>query len=150
MYCSQNCYNLIKEFEGCELDAYKDAAGVWTIGWGNTFYEDASVVKEGDSITQERADNLFIIIVTAVAKVVNDIVLAALNQNQFDAIVSFTYNVGSGNLRKSTLIKRINVNPCDTDISFQFSRWNKSKGVVLPGLVRRRLAESNLYFKILK
>lgn len=137
---------LIKAFEGCKLTAYKDAIGIPTIGWGNTQYENGVKVKIGDKITQERADELFLLIVSKFIQGVNQRV-QPVNQNQFDALVSFAYNVGLGNLEKSTLLKKVNKNPNDPTISTEFLKWNKAGGKVLLGLTRRRKAEAALYFK---
>lgn len=136
---------LIKQFEGCKLKAYKDAVGIWTIGWGNTQYETGSRVREGDIITQQRADELFMLIVSKFDSGVNIRLRRTVNQNQFDALVSFAYNVGFGNFDKSTLLKKVNTNPCDTTIPAEFMRWNKAGGKVLTGLTRRRAAEAKLY-----
>lgn len=140
--------SLIKKYEGCKLTAYKCPAGVWTIGYGNTFYEDGSTVKPGDKITQERADQLFRnILEKKFLEPIRKLIVSDINDNMFSAIVSFTYNVGIGNLKSSTLLKKVNANPNDQTISLEFKKWVKSAGKVLPGLVRRRESESDLYFK---
>lgn len=136
---------LIKQFEGCKLKAYKDAVGIWTIGWGNTQYENGKSVKQGDFITQQTADELFLLIVSKFDSAVNNLV-NNVNQNQFDALVSFAYNCGIGNLQKSTLLKKVKKVPCDPTIAQEFAKWNKAGGKVLNGLTRRRKAESDLYF----
>lgn len=137
--------DLIKRFEGCKLKAYKCPAGVWTIGYGNTFYEDGTKVKEGDVITQERADELFDIIINDFARMTDALVKSDVTENNFAAIVSFTFNVGTGNLKKSTLLKKINANPKDPSIRAEFMKWTRANNVVLKGLVRRREAEAKLY-----
>jgi lysozyme len=145
---------ILHEFESCKLKSYKCPAGVWTIGWGNTFYENGSKVLEGDIITQERADTLFSRIISQFEKDVVFLLKTNVNQNQFSALVSFSYNVGSDiddddipeGLGDSTLLKYVNANPNDPRIRLEFSRWNKAKGKVLNGLTRRRAAEANLYF----
>ena len=140
--------SLIKKYEGCKLTAYKCPAGVWTIGYGNTFYEDGSTVKPGDKITQERADQLFRnILEKKFVEPIRKLIVSNINDNMFSAIVSFTYNVGIGNLKSSTLLKKVNANPNDQTIALEFKKWVKSAGKVLPGLVRRRESESDLYFK---
>ena len=140
--------SLIKKYEGCKLTAYKCPAGVWTIGYGNTFYEDGSTVKPGDKITQERADQLLRnILEKKFLEPIRKLIVSDINDNMFSAIVSFTYNVGIGNLKSSTLLKKVNANPNDQSISLEFKKWVKSAGKVLPGLVRRRESESDLYFK---
>jgi len=137
--------DLVKHFEGCKLKAYKCPANVWTIGYGNTFYEDGSKVKEGDVITQERANELFDIIINDFARMTDALVKSDVSENNFSAIVSFAFNVGTGNLKKSTLLKKVNVNPKDPTIKAEFMKWTKANGVVLKGLVRRREAEAKLY-----
>ena len=137
--------DLIKRFEGCKLKAYKCPANVWTIGWGQTFYPDGTKVKEGDVITQERADELFDIIINDFARMTDALVKSEVTENNFAALVSFTFNVGTGNLKKSTLLKKVNANPKDPSIKAEFMKWTRANGVVLKGLVRRREAEAKLY-----
>lgn len=138
--------DLIKSFEGCKLVAYQCSAGRWTIGWGSTFYEDGKSVKIGNRITQEKADQLFELIVGNFADKVAKEIKTILTDNQFAAIVSLAYNIGIGNLQKSTLLKKVNFNPNDPTIRAEFARWNKAGGKVLAGLTRRRAAEAKLYF----
>jgi len=148
MMMTEEGISLIKKYEGCELTAYKCPAGVWTIGYGNTFYEDGSTVKPGDKITQKRADQLLRnILEKKFLEPIRKLIVSDINDNMFSAIVSFTYNVGIGNLKSSTLLKKVNANPNDQSISLEFKKWVKSAGKVLPGLVRRRESESDLYFK---
>ena len=137
--------DLIKKFEGCKLKAYKCPANVWTIGFGNTFYEDGTKVKEGDAITQERADELFDIIISDFVRMTDALVKSDVTENNFSALVSFTFNVGTGNLKKSTLLKKVNANPKDPSIKAEFMKWTRANNVVLKGLVRRREAEAKLY-----
>lgn len=138
--------NLIKQFEGLSLKAYKCPAGVWTIGYGNTYYADGTKVKEGDLITKEDAENLLRFVATEFSKKVAKLITAPLNMYQFDAVCSFAYNVGLGALEKSTLLKLVNKNPNDLAIGLEFAKWNKAGGRVLTGLTKRRKAESDLYF----
>ena len=138
--------DLIKSFEGCKLVAYQCSAGKWTIGYGNTFFENGEAVKPGDRITQEKADELFELIVSNFESKVDKLIKTILTENQFSALVSFCYNVGENNLAKSTLLKKINFNPNDPSIRAEFMKWNKAGGKVLNGLVRRREAEAKLYF----
>jgi lysozyme len=137
---------LIKEFESCKLRAYQDSVGVWTIGWGITQYENGVEVKQGDQITLARANELLAWEVNlksdGVSTLTNN---QKLTSNQFSALVSFAYNVGLGNLKSSTLLKKVRINPNDPSIPAEFLRWNKAKGKVLAGLTRRRQAEANLY-----
>jgi len=139
--------DLIKSFEGLKLEAYKCSANKETIGYGNTFYEDGSPVKMGDKITKDRAESLFELIADSFAVKVKNCIQKDINENQFAALVSFAYNVGIGNLKSSTLLKKVNANPNDATIRTEFFKWNKAGGKVLAGLTRRREAEANLYFK---
>ena len=139
--------DLIKEFEGCKLKAYQCSAKKWTIGYGNTFYEDGSPVLPGHAITQEKAEQLFELIANEFAAKVAKLVTAIVTMNQFGALVSFAYNCGIANLQKSTLLKKVNANPNDPTIRAEFAKWNKAGGKVLAGLSRRREAEASLYFK---
>ena len=148
MKISDNGLNLIKEFEGLELSPYLDAVYVSTIGWGNTYYENNVKVKMTDNpITEERAEELLRNIVNNdFASFVNRYVKVDLTQNQFDALVSFIYNLGHVNFRNSTLLKKIN-NKDFIGASNEFMRWNRAGGKVLNGLTRRRLAEKELFLK---
>jgi len=139
--------DLIKEFEGCKLKAYQCSAKKWTIGYGNTFYEDGSPVLPGHAITQEKANQLFELIANEFASKVAKLVSSNVTDNQFGALVSFAYNCGIANLQKSTLLKKVNANHSDPSIRAEFLKWNKAGGKVLAGLTRRREAEANLYFK---
>ena len=131
---------LIKEFEGLRLKAYKCPGGVWTIGYGHT-----ADVKPGMVISEAQAEDYLIADLIAFEKYLNDLGLV-INQNQFDALVSFIYNVGTGNFYSSTLLRKVRANPQDNSIMDEFLRWVYSKGRVLPGLQRRRLREMKLYF----
>jgi lysozyme len=138
---------LIHSFETCVLKPYRCPAGIPTIGWGNTFYEDGTKVTMKDPpITQDRANKLFEFILKQFERDVDSYCIDTINQNQFDALVSFAYNCGSQNLKTSTLIKKVNKNINDPAIVTEFAKWNKSAGKVLAGLVRRRKAEAELYF----
>ncbi len=139
--------DLIKYYEKCSLNAYVCPAGINTIGWGNTFYEDGKNVKLGEKITQQRADSLFEAVADVFSKNVTRLLTKGLNDNQFSALVSFAYNTGIGNFQKSTLLKKVNINPEDISIRDEFVKWNKSNGKVLNGLTKRRKAEADLYFK---
>lgn len=135
MKISNKGLNLIKEFEGCRLSAYKCPAGIWTIGYGHT-----SGVKPNDKINSLDAERLLRQDIVRFEQAVNTIVKVPLNQNQFDALVSFTYNLGAGCLR--TLVANRNI----TQIGNAIKLYNKSNGKVLDGLVRRRNAEYKLFF----
>ena len=140
MKASSKALELIKQFEGLRLKAYLCPGGVWTIGYGHT-----TGVKSGMVITEDQAEDFLLSDIAVFEKAVNDQNLA-LTQNMFDALVSFTFNVGVGNFKRSTLLFKIKVNPWDNSIMDEFLRWVYSKGRVLPGLQRRRLAEMKLYF----
>lgn len=147
MKLNKEAADLIKSYEGLKLTAYKCSANKDTIGYGNTFYEDGSSVKPGDKITKERADKLFELISSEFAKNVAPLIKSQLNENQFGALVSFAYNAGIGNLKSSTLLKKVNANPSDASIRLEFMKWDKAGGKQLAGLTRRRKAEADLYFK---
>lgn len=139
--------DLIKQFEGCKLKSYQCSALRWTIGYGNTFFEDGTPVVAGNAITQQKAEKLFEIIANEFSAKVAKLVTSKVNENQFGALVSFAYNCGIANLQKSTLLKKVNSNPNNPSIKAEFLKWNKASGKVLAGLTRRREAEANLYFK---
>lgn len=131
--------NLIKSFEGCRLTAYKDAVNVLTIGYGHT-----GNVKEGQVISQAQAEQLLRDDLNRFENGVEKLVTVELNQNQFDALVSFSYNLGLGNLQNSDLLKYVNKKDF-TNASKEFTLWVHAGGIVLNGLVRRRSAERDLF-----
>lgn len=138
---------LIKSFEGLKLKPYLCPAKIATVGYGNTFYENGTKVKITDpSITEQRATELLRHSLKSFEKYVDSYCRDDINQNQFDALVSFCFNVGPANLKSSTLLKKVNANPNDPTIAQEFLRWNKAGGRALKGLTRRRQAESDLYF----
>ena len=130
---------LIKKFEGCELKAYQCSAGVWTIGYGHT-----KDVVEGMEITQEQAEQMLVDELHEYESYINKYVTVALSQNQFDARVSWVYNLGPANLSASTMLKVLNSGEYE-DVPAQMKRWNKAGGKVLEGLIRRREAEACLF-----
>lgn len=137
---------LIRKYEGCKLTAYQCSAKRWTIGVGNTFYEDGSIVKQGDKITQERADRLFVILLDQFAVQLRPLITANINDNQFGALLSFAYNAGINAFRNSTLRRLVNANPNNPAIRTEFMKWTRANNQVLKGLVTRRQAEADLYF----
>lgn len=144
---SNVCVEFIKEYESLRLKAYKDAVGVWTIGWGTIQYPNGKRVKQGDTCTEAQAyEYLMYEINTKSIAIQHHFFNVAINQNMFDALVSFTYNLGVGALAKSTLLKKVKANPQDPAIRAEFNRWVNGGGKKLPGLVRRRKAEADLYF----
>lgn len=139
---------LIKQFEGFVGKPYLCPANVPTIGYGATFYPGGKKVTMQDPpITESVGHDLLINMLGRFEKAVDSSCRDDLTQNQFDALVSFTYNLGEGNLKSSTLLKKVNANPNDPTIRDEFMKWVKAGGKVLPGLVKRREAEANLYFK---
>ena len=138
---------LIKHFESCELKAYDDGGGVWTIGWGHT-----KGVKRGDTCTQAEADAWLLEDLVDAERAVHILVKAPINQHQYDALVSFAFNVGGDidsdaiaeGLGDSTLLRKLNGGDY-VGAAQEFPKWNKDNGRVLQGLVRRRAAEQNLF-----
>ena len=139
MNIGQKGIDLIKHFEGCELNAYKCPAGEWTIGYGHI-----KGVSEGMSITQEQAEQMLLDELKEYENYINELVTVNLSQNQFDALVSWVYNLGPANLQSSTLLKVLNSGDY-SGVPAQIERWNKAGGKVLEGLIRRREAESALF-----
>ena len=130
---------LIKSFEGCRTVAYQDAVGVWTIGYGHTID-----VKEGMTITQHQCDVMLEVDIETYENYINKYVIVSLTQNQFDALVSWVYNLGPTNLRNSTMLKVLNAGKYE-EVPYQMQRWNRAGGKVLKGLVVRRTAEAELF-----
>jgi lysozyme len=144
---SQKGLDLIKRFEGLKLKPYLCPAGIPTIGYGNTYYTDGKKVKLTDpSITQAKADELLKFLIQSYEKDVDSFCRDDISQHQFDALTSFAYNCGPRNLKSSTLLKKVNLNPNDPTIRAEFMKWNKGAGKVLAGLTKRRQAEADLYF----
>jgi len=144
MVPSKKGIDLIKKYEGCQLKAYKCPAGLWTIGYGNTFYEDGSKVIPGDVITQERAEKLLLNLLPKFANIVNKKIKVEINQNQFDALVSHTWNSGGSD----GLFNLINKKATEAEIRNWFeTKYITANGKVLKGLVDRRKTESNLYYE---
>jgi len=147
MKLNEKGIELMHKFEGLKLSSYLCPAKVWTIGYGNTFYEDGSKVQPNQHISIKRANQLFCNIVEkSFSQPIRKLLKQELSENQFSALVSFAYNVGMANLEKSTLLKKVNTSPNDKEISKEFSKWNKAGGKELKGLTARRKAEADLYF----
>lgn len=155
MKLNEEGYQMIMNFEGLSLKPYLCSAGVPTIGYGNTYYPNGKKVTLKDKpITKEYAIEIFKFIADLFAKDVNNLLKTTVTQNQFNALVSFAYNVGSDidaddipeGLGDSTLLKKVNKNPNDLSIMAEFLKWNKSNGKVSNGLVKRRKLEAKLYF----
>ena len=134
---------LVKEFEGLRLEAYPDPGSVdgnpWTIGYGST-----AGVKKGMKITKELAEARLVDDLAEAERAVAELIEVPLNDNQFAALTSFTFNLGRGNLQKSTLRTRLNAGDYEA-IPAQLARWNKNDGKVMAGLTRRRAAEAELW-----
>ncbi len=143
MNISQNGINLIKKFEGCRLTAYKCPAGVWTIGYGHT----GSIAGPNVKITQETANSLLSQDLIVHSNNVSRLVKVPLTQNQFDALVSFEFNVGFGALKSSTLLRLLNQKKYN-EAANQFDRWIYANKKILQGLVNRRKEEKALFLKV--
>jgi lysozyme len=137
---------LITSFEDLRLAAYDDGVGVWTIGYGTTVYPNGIRVKRGDSCTKVQAMSFFQHDLRRFEAAVNQAVKVVVNQNQFDALVSLTYNIGEQAFKDSTLLKKLNASDFMSSAD-QFPKWNRGGGKVLRGLVRRRAAERELFLK---
>ena len=139
MKVSERGLDLIRKFEGLRLEAYQCSAGKWTIGYGHT-----AGVYEGMVITEDQANDLLWGDVRVAERCVNGAVQVPLTQGEFDALVSFVFNLGCGAFRGSTLLRALNDSDYDKCAS-ELLRWNKAGGRVLPGLVARREAEKERF-----
>ena len=145
---SKNGIAFIKKYEGFKSKPYLCPANVPTIGYGATYYPNGQKVKLADpAIDEKHASLLLEAMLNPYEKAVDSYCRDDINQNQFDALVSFAYNLGNSALKSSTLLKKVNVNPNDKTIRNEFLKWRFAGGKRLPGLVNRRTEESNLYFK---
>ncbi|WP_120247373.1 lysozyme [Enterobacter roggenkampii] len=144
MQTSEKGIALIKQFEGCKLTAYQDSVGVWTIGYGWTQPVDGKPIRAGMTIKQEIAERLLKTGLVSYESDVSRLVKVGLSQGQFDALVSFTYNLGARSLSTSTLLRKLNAGDY-AGAADEFLRWNKAGGKVLNGLTRRREAERALF-----
>lgn len=139
MTTSQKGIDLIKSFEGCKLFAYRDSVGVLTIGYGTT-----KGVKAGMSITQQQAESFLKRDIVPLEKVLNSMNIN-FTQGQYDALISFQYNLGAANFKSSTMYKKIISKASDTEITDQMVKWHNAGGKPLLGLKRRRCAEANMF-----
>ena len=148
MITGKNGVLLIEQFEGFRAKMYKDAVGLPTIGFGTLIdtAEEKHLLTE--TITKEQAVELLRKELVMIEQKLKIIVTKPLTQNQYDALVSFAYNLGIYNLKSSTLLKKVNANPNDASIAKEFMKWTHAGGKVLKGLEIRRKAESDLYFKV--
>jgi lysozyme len=135
MKYSKDGLHLTEQFEGCRLSAYQDSGGLWTIGYGHT-----AGVHPGMSCTQAQAEQWLAEDIAWAESQVNRLVRVALTQDEFDALVDFTFNCGVGNFIHSTLLALVNAGKMD-QAAKEFERWDKAGGVVVAGLLRRRIAE---------
>ena len=139
MKISEEGISLIKHYEGCRLESYQDSVGIWTIGYGTI-----KGVKEGDQINQDEAEHLLEEEMPEYEGYINDMVEVPLQQNQFDALCSWVFNLGPNNLKSSTLLAVLNQGKYK-DVPEQIIRWNKAGGKILEGLKKRRASESLLF-----
>ena len=144
MKTSERGLALIQEFEGLRLKAYTCPAGILTIGYGHTSAAGAPTVTPGMTIDKGVAHEILRSDLERFERGVNGLVKVELTKNQFDVLVSFAYNCGLGSLKKSTLLKRVNAKRFD-DVPAELMKWTRGGGKVLPGLVRRRRAEAEMW-----
>ena len=144
MKVSEKCINLIKEFEGLKLETYICSGGKKTIGYGHT-----NTVKENMTITKERAEELLKNDLNRFEEGVTRLVGLPIHQFMFDSLVSFSFNLGLGNLQSSTLLKKVNLGKFK-ECENEFVKWNKADGKVLEGLTKRRIAERDLFMQGVK
>lgn len=139
MNLNQQGIDLIKSFESCRLECYKDAIGLNTIGWGHR-----TVLPVGSKISQQDADDLLTSDLGKTCQKVKSCLKVLLNDNQFSALVSFAYNCGVNNLKSSSLLRYVNEKNYPAAAN-EFEKWDHAGGEVLPGLLRRRVAERDLF-----
>lgn len=141
-----NAAKIIADFEGLRLSAYQDSAGIWTIGYGNTRNPYTGLpVKKGDTITQKEALEWLNFSTAAIQTQVKKLIKVPVNDRQLAALTSLAYNIGNGAFSRSTLLRLLNSGADKEKVAAQFIRWNKVKGVVVPGLTRRRKLEADLF-----
>lgn len=144
MRMGQKGLTLLKKFEGWRSEAYLDPVGIWTIGYGHTSAAGSPKVVSGMTISRAEGENILRKDLKLYEKAVNDKVKVTLNQNQFDALTSFCYNVGPGNFGESSVLKAVNSQQFHL-VPFNLMRWTKAGGKTLEGLKRRRKAEGRLF-----
>jgi lysozyme len=137
----------LKKHEALRLQAYRCPAGVWTIGWGLTFYPDGRRVRPGDIATIDEANRYFDHVLSSFEQGVDNMTRDDITQNQFNALVSFAYNMGLTALRHSTLLSIVNKDPNDPAIAEEFKKWVHAGGKKLNGLIKRRKEEAEMYFE---
>lgn len=141
MIYSKNGLHLTEQFEGCRLKAYQDSVGVWTIGYGHTFNGSPSA-----TCTQEQAEGWLSEDVMTASNAVNRLVHVPINQNEFDALVDFTFNLGAGRLATSTMLDLLNAGD-HIAAAAQFEKWDMAGGKHVAGLLRRRQTEKSLFME---
>jgi len=139
MAISPRGLDLIKMHEGCRLEAYQDSVGIWTIGYGHTLS-----IKQGDTCTQEQAEEWLKSDVHTVENCIDKAVSVPLTQSEFDALCSFAFNLGCAALRNSTLLRKLNASDYD-GAAAEFKKWDHAGGKQLAGLTKRRAAEAELF-----
>lgn len=144
MKASKQCIELIKQFEGCRLKAYKCPANIWTIGIGHTGLVNGKPITENTTITPLMAETLLAIDLQKFENAINKLVKKPLTQSEFDSLTSFVFNIGIGAFEQSTMLKLLNQGNFEL-ASKQFDRWIYAKGKPLKGLKKRRLAEKTLF-----
>lgn len=142
MKMTYNGLALTKQFEGCRLEAYQDSGGVWTVGYGHT----APEVRKDVVMTQEQADAALFHDIQSAVDCVNEAVTATLSQNKFDALVDFCFNVGRGAFLGSSLLHRVNLLDF-VGAAAEFMKWINVDHRAVEGLVKRRMAERDLFLK---
>lgn len=150
MITSKKGLDLIKKYEGWNPAPYLDPIGIPTIGYGFTYYIPSreKVSMSDRPLSLQEGEKMLIEVLIGYESDVKRLVKKRLTQNQFDALVSFTYNLGATNLSKSTLLKKVNKDPFDVSIRNEFEKWKYAGGKVFSGLERRRKEEADLYFEV--
>lgn len=138
------CTEIIKHFEGKKLTAYLCPANVWTIGYGSTTYPNGKKVQHGDKISDSEAEKLLSATIRTFAESIRPLIKIQIKPRQFEALVSLAFNIGVTAFKNSTLLAKLNAGD-HVEVINQFQRWNKAGQKTLPGLVRRRKSEANLY-----
>lgn len=142
---SKTGFDMIKYFEGIKLTAYLDTGGVWTIGYGTIKYPDGTRVKKGDVITKEQAEAYMVNDTKWVDACLDKLIKVKVNQNQFDALASFVYNIGESQFSKSTMLALLNQGASKAKVAEQFDRWVYDNGKRIQGLANRRAKEKSLF-----
>lgn len=138
---------LIKRYEGLRLEAYQDVAGVWTIGYGTTWLINRPVCAQ-DKCTKDEAESWLYEHMLNTARAIQKVIKVEITENEFNALVSFAYNIGTGAFKNSTLLKLLNDRAPERIVALEFHKWNKAGGKVVNGLVARRADEANLFLQV--